>query len=204
MNIDITDIGAISLPLPERFKRWRLSVNTLPHLQRLIIDIFTVDRRELSDKMLLETLRLLSPPVDIHPFDFQHIIEDLCQKDILQYRDVEGQKLIELAHIWLRDIILTNIPREQKKRYHYVLGKTHELYHQSNISSIIETLAYHFEQAGMSGKAYAYLLEAAQNLKSRSMFHEALKYLDRALKIEPKAREHLTLKMLMPSLLSCY
>ena len=65
---------------------------------------------------------------------------------------------------------------------------------QLNISSIIETLAYHFEQAGMSGKAYAYLLEAAQNLKSRSMFHEALKYLDRALKIEPKAREHLTLK----------
>lgn len=195
LNIDIVNIETLSLPLPESIQTMAIErVNNLPLLQRLIIELLTVDQRELSDKMLLETLRILSPPVDIHPFDFQNIIEELCQKDILQYRDVEGQKLIELAHIWLRDIILNNIPKKQKKRYHYALGKTHEIYHQSNISSIIETLANHFEHAEMSGKAYAYLLEAAQNSKSRSMFHEALNYLDRALQIEPKAREHLTLK----------
>ena len=195
LNIQASEIDSISLPLPESIQTAAIErIKNLPLVQRFIIEILTVDQQELSDKLLLEVLKSLQPPVSIHPFDFQHIIEELHQKDILQYRDVEGQKLIELAHIWLRDIILANIPKEQTKQLHYALGRTHEAYHQNNIGSVVEKLAYHFEQAEKSGKGYAYLLQASQNLRSRSMFHEALSYLDRALKIEPYAREHLTLE----------
>ena len=48
-------------------------------------------------------------------------------------------------------------PTKTKQLYHAALGKMLELTHRHSIKAVLENLAYHFEYAGIHGKAYAYL-----------------------------------------------
>src|SRR5690606_37248344 len=56
------------------------------------------------------------------------------------------------------------------------------------LGAVVEELAYHFEQAGMAPKAYAYLVMTATRHLHRSLYEESLVFLDRAVAMEPTAR----------------
>ena len=112
---------------------------------------------------------------------------------MIELREQDGERVVEIAHLWYREIFLPNLKEERRKLYHRFLGISLERYHIHNIPRVVETLSYHFEYAELYGKAYAYLCQSANKLRQRSLFEKAREYLDRAITVESKARAHLAL-----------
>ncbi len=195
MRIDSEEIQTIPLPLSDSIQASILErFQELPLLERHIIDLLTVSEQGLSFELLLEILNALYPDrKTLELPDLQIAIQHLLEIDLVQHRDVESQIIVEVAHQWYKEIFLPNISAEMLRKHHHCLGVALERQHLHNINRIVETLAYHFEQARSYGKAYAYLWQSACKLRYRSLFYESRSYLDRAYRIEPMAREHIAL-----------
>ena len=198
LHIPDDDIEAIPLPLPNSIHTSFVErIADLADVKKLIIHILSISKRELIDNVLLETVQLFQtefvqiPP--IHPLQFHQYIEELSDIDVAQYHEVHGSRQVALIHMWLREIVTSQISLETQKQYHYCLGSILEQYYQQNISRVVENLAYHFEQAEIPGKAYAYLQASARKMRQRSLFHEAIGYLDRSIEVEKIARKNIAL-----------
>ena len=83
---------------------------------------------------------------------------------------------------------MDQIPAEGLGLRHCIIGNALENAFQHNLSAVIEHLAHHYECGENYGKAYPYLIEAADKLKNRTMMNDSMRYLERALSIESVAR----------------
>lgn len=115
-------------------------------------------------------------------------LDELIDAEIVtETRDGETEH-VELSHHRLRDVLLEPLAAEDRRARHQQMGEILERTHRHRPQIVVEELAWHFEQAGLAPKAYAYLaLTASRNLH-RSLYDEALGYLDRALAMEATAR----------------
>lgn len=129
--------------------------------------------------------------VELIPFDEDAVmagLDELVEAGIVEEQRSETGEQVELSHHRFRDVLLEALdPRERAAR-HQRLGEILERQHRYKPSLVVEELAYHFEQAGLAPKAYAYLQMTATRHLTRSLFDEALGFLERALVMEATAR----------------
>lgn len=138
----------------------------------------------------LDTLILVSKmPED----DVMDALDELVDAAIVEEHRVGDVEQVELSHGRFRDVLLDMWDPLALRVGHQRLGEALELQHRDAIHTVVEELAYHFEQAGIASKAYAYLVRTAMRHLSRSLFEESLVFLDRALGIEPDARAFMVL-----------
>ena len=169
-------------------------IQELPAFERAIIELLTVSEQGLPFRLLLEIIHeFVKGMDDLHPDVLQQTLKKLVDLDMIELREQDGERIVELAHLWYREVFLPNLKEYRRKQYHHCLGISLERYHIHNIPRVVETLSYHFEQAQSYGKAYAYLWQSANKLRQRSLFEKSREYLDRAIAVEPKARAHLAL-----------
>ncbi len=139
----------------------------------------------------LDTLILVAKmPED----DVMDALDELVDADIVEEHRVGDVEQVELSHGRFRDVLLDMWDPLALRVGHQRLGEALERQHRDTIDLVVEELAYHFEQAGLGSKAYAYLVRTATRHLSRSLFEESLVFLDRALGIEPEARSFLVLE----------
>ena len=126
--------------------------------------------------------------------DVMDALDELVDADIVEEHRVGDNEQVELSHGRFRDVLLDMWDPLALRVGHQRLGEALEKLHRDEIGRVVEELAYHFEEAGLASKAYAYLVLTATRHLSRSLFEESLVFLDRALGIEADARPFLVLE----------
>lgn len=116
-------------------------------------------------------------------------IEELVVAGLARERRVETTTHVDVAQTRVRDVIAREVPYAQAAALHQRLGETLERIGRRRLHLVVDSLARHFDAGEVPGKAYAYLLRSGTRLLGRSFAREALAAFDRAVAIEPEARE---------------
>ena len=115
-------------------------------------------------------------------------VSHLVDAEILLERRSGEVDQVELAHYRLSDVLVDELSEEERRAWHRRLGELLELQHRHARFRVVDELAWHFEQAALPPKAYAYLLEAARKHLGGSSYEEGLYHLERARRMEVEAR----------------
>lgn len=188
LTLDIRDIQSAHLPIPASL-RHSLEARVLPLSQnaRSVGRVLGVARRSL----VLDALLLAASCDEDAVMD---ALDELSQAGIAEETRVgELEKVDVTRHLW-REVLLSGASERARRDAHLRLGAALERHYRKNSAEILEELAYHFEAAGLAAKAYAYLIQTGQRHLRASLFDEALVFLERALRLEPEAREMLRLE----------
>lgn len=187
LTMDEATLQRIALPIPRSVRAGLVTR----------IDALTVNAREIAHVLAVGnqemTLPLLSAASLLDEHAILTAVDELIDAGLVRERRVEGEEHIDLAQARVRDLLQAEVPPVARVRYHRRIGEALERTFRRRANLVVEALAWHFEQGEVPGKAYSYLLRAGQRLLGRSFVAEALGYLDRALNIEPDAREYITL-----------
>lgn len=191
LNMTPHEIEQAQFALPKDLKEATLiRLSKLSPAAKHILSFVSAYQGRLPHNLLLEAitqytkLRLSSEEIITSLLTLQDL------KVIEVFKELKDN-LYGMEHNWMRDIVKNHILASEP--YHIALGKALEIQYIATPGPILEDLAYHFENGRRYGKAYAYLFQAAQKLRKRTLVEEAEQYLSRAFEIEPIAREHLTL-----------
>lgn len=154
-------------------------------------------------RALGSTLAVARRPMDLDVLievadeDEDHVmdaLDELVAAGIAFEDRAEGREHVGLSHQRFREVLLEEVPEPELARHHQRTGEVLERAHRHRTALVAEELTYHFEQAGLITKAYAYLLHTARRRLDASLWDEALLFLDRAMAMEPDARAHLVLE----------
>lgn len=182
LDVDPAELTRSRLPLPASLRGVLQD-----RLQPLSPDALEVGRALAVSRGRVDLDTLLA----VVPFDEERAtaaLDELTRAEIVREgRDGEAD-IVELSHHRFRDVLLDALALEDRRARHQRMGEVLERQHRHRHQVVVEDLAWHFEQAGLAPKAYAYLqLTAARHLR-RSLFDEALAFLARAEAMEATAR----------------
>ncbi len=188
ITLDAHAIAESRLPVPASIRdAIRERLNPLSHDARLLVGVLAVARQEM-DLSLLCMVAMMEEERVLRSMD------ELVQQGLVRERFLGETEYFELARNRLKDVLLAETKYEDQSTFHRRIGEALERIHRRRISYIVESLAYHFEHGEVPAKAYPYLIKAADKLMQRTFVAEALEYLNRAVAIEPDAREFMTLE----------
>lgn len=188
LTVDATQISQSRLPMPASLRQ-ALHERLAP----LSPDALAVGRVLALSRRRIE-LDVVARAAPIPEERVIAALDELIDARIVTEQRSAEVEVFELAHGRFREVLLDRIPEGELRPAHRALGESLERYYRQQIGTVVEELAYQFEQAQIWPKAYAYLVESAQRHLKRSLHHEALGRLERALAIEPQARVWLTLE----------
>jgi tetratricopeptide (TPR) repeat protein len=187
ITLDAQAISESTLPVPASIRdAIKERVAPLSVEAKKLMGVLAVARAEmdadlLSLASLLDTGRILT------------VISELIEAGLVRERQVGETERFELSQNRLRDVVIEELSVSVRQQIHRRIGEGLERIHRRRVDYVVESLAHHFEQGEVASKAYPYLIQAADKLMQRTFVREALEYLDRALRIEPDAREFMTL-----------
>lgn len=182
LDLDPAEVSRSKLPMPASLRQ--ALVDRIAPLSAEAGEVgrtLAVARRRID----LDALLALCP---LDEDTVMEAIDELVAAGIVEERRGEEAESYELAHHRIREVLLEEVPLEERRMRHQRLGEILERQHRYRPAAVVEELAYHFEQAGLAPKAYAYLQMTATRHLNRSLYDEALGFLDRALAMEPVAR----------------
>lgn len=190
-DLELTDVSRVRLPIPSDIREaLRERLKDLSPSARTVASFIAICRREVTLDLLLEALDDELAERDERVMD---LLESLLDAGVARQRDVGVEELFELAQNRLSDVLVESLDAATLRHLHARAGVAMERLYRHRLASVVEAIALHFEQGGMPGKAYPYLVRAGQRLMDRSFMPEALDCFERALVIEPKARDLLPL-----------
>ncbi len=188
LAVDLSQITRSRLPMPASLRQaLQDRLAPLPHLAIEVAKLLALARTRVD----LDTLLAVS---HCEEDDLMDALDDLVDAGIVHEHRTGEQEQVELSHGRFRDVLLDMWDHTEIRDCHRRIGEAVERQQRDDLSDVVSELAYHFEQAGLAAKAYAYLVLTAQRHLSRSLFEETLVFLDRALCIEPDARPFLMLE----------
>ena len=187
ITLSAAEIGASPLPIPRSIRE---AIG-----DRLaggggggggLLGVLAVARQEVD-------LDLMSVATEMDGDQVEEGMEVLIDAGLVRARQIGETEHFELAQNRLKDVVLEGLSSDLIRSIHRRIGEALERTYRQRVSFIVESLAFHFEQGEVASKAYPYLIQAADKLMQRTFVGDALEYLDRAIYIEPDAREYMTL-----------
>ena len=185
--LDLADVSRVRLPIPTSIRdalRERLA--GLSDAARRAAQLVAICDQEVTLDVLLEALRL---PED----ELLDDLEELLEAGVVRQREVGTEELYVLAHHRMGDVLTEDLDGVTRTRLHAAAGAAMERLYRHRLASVVESVAHHFEHGDRPAKAYDYLVRAGNRLMARSFMVEAVDYFERALRVEPEAREYLPL-----------
>ncbi|MBN1335271.1 MAG: hypothetical protein JXB39_04875, partial [Deltaproteobacteria bacterium] len=180
-------IAQSGLPVPRSLKAaLKDRVAPLPEEARRVALVLAVARQEAPVEIVCRVLGAEAPAL-------RPSIDALIDAGVVRIRSVGGEERLDISHNGLRDVLMESVDPEEIRGLHQAWGSVFERLHRGRLGPVLETVAWHFEQASLPGKACPYLVRAGEHLLSRSFAGEALAAFDRALTLEPAARAALVL-----------
>ena len=143
MRIKADQIATIPLPLPGFIQDVILTrIQNLPPFERAIIELLTVSEQGLPFRLLLEIIHeFVKGMEELHPKVLEQTLERLVHLDMIELREQDGERMVEIAHLWYREIFLPNLKEYRRKQHHHCLGVSLERYH---IHKLSRALLKHF------------------------------------------------------------
>lgn len=181
------EVERLPLPIPHSVREalTRRLRNVSPQ-GRKIADLLAVARRELS-------LGLIADIAATGGDELVAALDELIDAGVVRERHVGTEELFDLSHLRLRELLYQELAPRSRAGLHRRVGEALERAGRRQLHLVVDSLAWHFEQGEVPGKAYPYLIRAGQRLLDRSFAREAEAFFERAIAIEPDAREHITL-----------
>jgi len=181
------ELTALRLPVPGTIReRIELRLDAVSGDAHRVGAALAVARDEVGPDLLLEVLA----------FDDDRLfvaVDELIEAGLVRAREVADDERYELARHRLGDVLLDRLEATERRLLHRRIGTWLERHHRRATGAVVESLALHFEQGEVPGKALRYLVESGQKLIDRAFVDEAFAFLERAAVVAPAAREHLTL-----------
>jgi tetratricopeptide (TPR) repeat protein/tRNA A-37 threonylcarbamoyl transferase component Bud32 len=187
LTVDASEITRSRLPMPASL-RHALEDRLAP----LSADAMEVGRTIALSRRRLD-LDVLVQLTALGEDRLMDALDELVDKQIVEEHRLDDRDQVDLSHGRFRDVLLDPLAPEERRLRHQRLGEALERHHRARIHQVVEELAWHFEQAGLAPKAYAYLIQTVQRHLARSLFEESLVFLERAQRMEPLARPYLML-----------
>jgi serine/threonine protein kinase/tetratricopeptide (TPR) repeat protein len=187
LTLETADITSSHLPMPASLRQALqeriapLTPHALTVARTLAIARHPIDLDVLIDATDLEEETILQT------------VDDLIDMRIVDEKRNADNEQLELHESRIREVLLHNLSGEERRLAHQRMGEALEKHHRSNPGFLVEELATHFEQAKMAPKAFTYLLSTAKRHHNRSLYEESLSFLNRALRMEEKARPFMVL-----------
>ncbi len=188
LGLELSEVTRTKLPLPSSIREaLKERLMPLSAEARAVAAVVAIARQEINLDVLLEALgetedRLLDQ------------IDELLDGGVARQRQVGTDEFYALARPRLRDLLLEGLALDRRQDLHRRVGTAMERLYRHRIGAVVDSLAWHFEQGGVPAKAYPYLSAAGRRLYAQSFVPEAMEIYDRAQRIEPEAREYLTLE----------
>ena len=187
LNLTRPELGSLRLPVPGNIRdRIRGRLEGVGADARRVASALAVARVEVGPGLLEEVLDLDEERLFL-------AVDELIEAGLVRAREVAEDERYELARHRLQDVLLEDLGADERRFLHRRIGGWLERQHRRATAQVVESLALHFEQGEVPGKALRYLVEAARELVDRAFIPEALALLERAEAVAPEAREHLTL-----------
>jgi tetratricopeptide (TPR) repeat protein len=187
LGLSLEEVTHTNLPLPSNIREaLRERISPLSSRARHIACMLAVCRQETSIELLLEALARSEDQV-------LDSVEELVDAGVLRQRSVGAEVLFELARPRLQDLLVEDLPPRERARMHRQLGTAMEKLYRHRLTAVLAPLARHFELGHVPAKAYPYMIRAGQRLCDRAFMPEAREFFDRAMSIEPEAREFMVL-----------
>ena len=175
------------LPVPSSVRHALIErLLPLPPAARRVAEVLAVARQELD-------LDALIAVTGLHEDAVLAGVEALSRADLLIEQGAGCVERFELARNRGRDVIQSQMSDDVRADLHRALGNHLERQFRYATGAVVENLAHHFEAGERPAKALTYLMRAAEKLATRTFIAEALSLLDRALSLEPDAREQIAI-----------
>ena len=187
LTLDEADITRSRLPMPASLRQaLEARVVPLSKAATSVARVVALARRRLDLDALVE----IAPMGEEEVMD---ALDELIEAEIVdEFRSGDTEEF-ELSHVRFRDVLLDGLGSSVLKRRHRRFGEVVERLFRHRPARVVEELAFHFEQAGVPPKAYAYLVRTGLRHLNRSLYEESLGFLERALRMEPQARPFMLL-----------
>ena len=187
LELDPSEVTRSRLPIPVSLKealQERLSPLSQPALT--VGQCIALARRRLDLDVLVDFAPLEED-------DIMEALDELVEADIVHEHRTDDLEQVGLSHKRFRDVLIDGLNDDEKRDHHQRLGELLERHYRQNLSEVVEQLTYHFEEARLASKAYAYLCQTAQRHINASSLEPALAFIERALRMEPEARAFMLL-----------
>jgi len=188
LGLEVTHISKARLPIPSSIREAleeRLSALQPAALQ--VAEALALCRHEVALEVLEEALSLPEERL-------LALLEELLDHHVVRTRVVGLDELYDLAQSRLRDVLVRRADPRRALQLHRRLGSALERLYRHQLSTVLESIAFHFEQGEVPAKAYPYLVQAGRRLQERSFVVESKEFYERALALEPEAREFMPLE----------
>jgi serine/threonine protein kinase/tetratricopeptide (TPR) repeat protein len=187
LGLDVTHVSRAALPIPASIREaLEERLGTLSAGGMALAQVLSLCRSEVTAEVLEEALGLPSTQL-------LDRLEELLDQHVVRARHVGVEELYDLAQPRLREVLVATLQPGESALLHRRLGTALERLNRHRMSAVLEAVAWHFEQGDVPAKACPYLLRAGVRLRERAFVSESLDFLDRALALEPHAREFMTL-----------
>ena len=185
--LTLEEVTRTNLPLPTSIRdALRERIEPLSTRAKHIARLLAICRQETSIELLLEALSRSEEQI-------LGSIEELVDAGVVRHRSVGSEDLFELARPRLQDLLVEDLPPRERARMRRQLGTAMEKLYRHRLTAVLAPLARHFELGHIPAKAYPYMIRAGQRLSDRAFMPEAKEFFDRAVSIEPEAREYMVL-----------
>lgn len=187
LALNVADIARLSLPIPRSLREQLTArLSRLGENAESLLTVLAVAKQELTVTLLCD-ITMLDEASALTAMD------ELIDAGLVRERRVESEEHFDIPQARVRDFVYAGTERDERVQLHRRIGETLERVGRRRMHLVVEAIATHFEQGDVPGKAYPYLIRAGQRLLDRSFFREADGMFERAVAIEPDARENITL-----------
>lgn len=187
LAVDAPAAARITLPVPRSIRAaMHEHLDGLSWEARQLADMLAVARQEMPIGVLAEAVGLVEA-------EAMAVVDELARAGLVRERRSEHEDHIDFAQTRTRDLLVAALPAPERRHLHRRLGEVLERTYRRRLALVVESLAHHFEQAGVPGKAYAYLVRSGQRLLDRSFVSEAEACFRHAVELEPEARAAIVL-----------
>jgi serine/threonine protein kinase len=148
-----------------------------------------------QDRKVLEALSLGSREVDLDVLldvlgsdeeDVADSLDRLMAAGIVRERRAGDVTSYSVTHRKFADVVYRDLVPDRRVMLHKKMAEALELHYAQNPAAL-EVVGEHYRRAGDAGRAYRYLVAAAQRLAERSLAQEAWELSDRAGALEDSA-----------------
>lgn len=187
LRLDEMEVSRAVLPIPHSAREALVArLAQLSPSAREVVATLAVAHQELGQDALAMALSTTEGEV-------MAAVDELELAGLVRGRRVEAKVHLDVASVRTREVIYRELAADERISRHRGVGETLERLGRRRIHLVLDALALHFERGEVPGKAYPYLVRSATRLLDRSFVREALAAFDRAVAVEPDARERLPL-----------
>jgi class 3 adenylate cyclase/tetratricopeptide (TPR) repeat protein len=120
----------------------------------------------------------------------QPSLERLCDLGLLLERPEAGEQVYAFRHILTQETIYSSLLRSRRPDTHRTVAECIEQIYAEDLTSQVEVLAFHYDQARVRDKALRYALLAGDRARARFANREAIEYYSRALQLSQHLSGH--------------